>query len=148
MVVALSQFGHFSPLALNVSSTVDGYPGTDTFTFLRLHVPEPHICHSFPSRASRTSVRRGRTALLAGLAPWSKLQELSFAQQQLMAAYDPGCGYHFWMWGNRWTTIGAYADVQVVQGMSWTQIASALATRARRWRSLSKAGGAVDGPDL
>jgi hypothetical protein len=29
--------------------------------------------------------------------------------------------------GNRWTTIGAYADVQVVQGMSWTQIASALA---------------------
>jgi hypothetical protein len=126
MVVALSQFGHFSPLALNVSSTVDGYPGTDTFTFYGSTYQSSYL--SFVPVEGFTNQRPpGSNGPPCGAAPWSKLQELSFAQQQLMAAYDPGCGYPFLDVGNRWTTIGAYADVQVVQGMSWTQIASALA---------------------
>ncbi len=127
MVIALSQFGRFSPLSLSVSSTVDGYPGTDTFTFHGSTYESPYV--AFVPVEAFTNQPPGGTIgpPCTGSAPWSTLQGLSFSEQQLLAAYDPACRFPFLDVGNRWTTIGAYPDVQVIQGMSWPQIAAALA---------------------
>jgi hypothetical protein len=127
MVIALAQFGRFSPLPLSVSSTVDGFPGIYTFTFHGSTYQSPYL--AFVPVEAYTNQPPGGTIgppCKAGV-PWSTLQGLSCAQLQLLAVYDPLCSFPFLDVGNRWTTIGAYPDVQVIEGMSWSQIASVLA---------------------
>jgi len=60
--------------------------------------------------------------------PWSTLQDLSSAQQTLLAQENPNCEYGvpFLDVANMWDNYSSYADPQVIQGMSWTQIAGDL----------------------
>jgi hypothetical protein len=125
IVIALDQFGRFSPLSLNVSATNDDYAGTNTFTFYGSTYNSPYL--SFvPVEGFTNQPPAGTNGACTGF-PWSVLQPLSAEQQGLLAEYDPSCNVPFLDLANRWTTIGNYPDQQVIQNMSWQQIADALA---------------------
>jgi hypothetical protein len=132
MVVALSQFGHFSPLALTVSSPIDGFPGTKTLTFYGssytsrylTFVPVEGFTNQPPS-ATDTGPGGDCTAA-PGKGAWGTLQGLSSAQQALIAQYDSSCDFPFLDVANKWITLGYYSTPEAIQGMSWQQVADAL----------------------
>ena len=130
MVVALSQFGTFSPLPLTVSSTIDNYPATNTLSFYGARYSSPYLTFvpvegytNQPASPSDT----GPGGVCDGF-PWSTLQDLSSDQQALLAQENPNCGggVPFVDVANVWDNFSAYADPQVIQGMSWKQIAGDL----------------------
>jgi hypothetical protein len=132
MVLALSQFGHFSPLALTVSSPIDGFPGTSTFTFYGSSYTSPYLTFvpvegftNQPPSATDTGPGGDCTAS-PGKGPWGTLQDLSSAQQMFFAQYDPKCNFPFLDVANKWITVGSYSTPQAIQGMSWQQVADAL----------------------
>ena len=132
MVMALSQFGHFSPLALNVSDSYDVYPGSNTFTFDGSTYASPYLSfvpvEGFTNQPAPSSAPGGPGGVCdAPNQKWSTLQELSSQEQALMAQYNPKCNFPFVDVANEWTTIGSYPDPSVIEGMSWQQITSALA---------------------
>jgi hypothetical protein len=132
MVLALSQFGRFSPLALNVSDSYDVYPGTNTFTFYGSTYSSPYLSfvpvEGFTNQPAPSSAPGGPGGVCdAPNQKWSTLQELSSQQQALMAEYNSNCSFPFLDVANEWTTIGSYSDPSVIEGMSWQQITSALA---------------------
>lgn len=62
-----------------------------------------------------------------GKALWGTLEELSAAEQALIAQYDPLCQMPFLDVANSFITVPhSYSTPQVIQGMSWQQIAAAL----------------------
>jgi hypothetical protein len=133
MVVALSQFGHFSPLAPSVSSPIDGFPGTNTLSFYGssynsrylTFVPVEGFTNQPPS-ATDTGPG-GDCTVAPGKGPWGTLQDLSPGQQALVAQYDPSCDFPFLDVANKWITVpDSYSDPQAIQGMSWQQVADAL----------------------
>jgi hypothetical protein len=134
MVVALSQFGHFSPLAPSVSSPIDGFPGTNTLSFYGSSYNSRYLTfvsvEGFTNQPpSATDTGPGGDCTVApGKGPWGTLQDLSPGQQALVAQYDPSCGFPFLDVANRWITVnsGGYSDPQAIQGMSWQQVADAL----------------------
>ncbi len=130
MVLALSQFGQFSPLPLSVSSSIDIFPGTNTFSFYGARYSSPYVTfvpvEGYTNQpASPTDTGPG--GVCDGF-PWSTLQDLSSAQQALLAQQNPNCQYGvpFVDVANMWDNASSFADPQVIQGMSWTQIASDL----------------------
>ncbi|MGH9090791.1 MAG: DUF929 family protein [Acidimicrobiales bacterium] len=137
MIVALSQFGQFSPLALDVSSTIDVYPGTSTLTFDGSTYSSPYLSFvpvegftNQPPSATDTGPG-GDCSYSPGKGPWGTLQDLSSDQQALIAQYDPSCSFPFLDVANKWITpFSAYSDPQAIQGMSWQSIADALANPA------------------
>ncbi len=132
MVVALSQFGHFSPLAPSASSPIDGYPGTKTFTFYGSSYNSPYLSFvpvegltNQPPSATDTGPG-GDCSTAPGKGNWGTLQDLSPAQQAIMAQYDPTCVFPLIDVANKWISLGPYSDPQAIQGMSWQQVANAL----------------------
>jgi hypothetical protein len=130
MVLALSQFGQFSSVPLTVSSTIDNFPGTNTFSFYGAQYSSPYVTfvpvEGYTNQpASPTDTGPG--GVCDGF-PWSTLQDLSSAQQSLLAQENPNCefGVPFLDVANMWDNYSSYADPEVIQGMSWQQIASSL----------------------
>jgi len=133
MVVALSQFGQFSPLAPSVSSPIDSFPGTNTLSFYGSRYNSPYLTfvpvEGFTNQPpSATDTGPGGDCTVApGKGDWGTLQDLSPGQQAIIAQYDPGCGFPFLDVANKWITVdSAYSDPQAIQGMSWQQVADAL----------------------
>ncbi len=111
MATALSRFGSFSPLKGVHSSSSDVYPNTATLTFYRSTYTSNYVVFT---PVENQDVNH------------NPLQTPTSAQQALWAKYDPpGNSYPFIDIGNRFFAATTY-NPQVLQGLSWSQIASAL----------------------
>jgi hypothetical protein len=109
MAVALNRFGTFSLLRGIHSSSTDVYPNTATLTFYR---------------ASYTSRYLVFTPVENEDVNHAVLQKTTPAQQALWTKYGSG-SYPFINFGNRYIAGTTY-DPQVLHGLTWSQIASAL----------------------
>jgi hypothetical protein len=113
MAVALSRFGSFTPLRGVHSSPADVYPNTATLTFFG---------------ATYTSKYLVFTPVENQDVNHNPLQTPTAAQTALWAKYEPpGNSYPFIDIGNRFVATTTY-NPQVLQGLSWNQIAADLHT--------------------
>ncbi len=111
MAVALSRFGSFSPLKGIHSSATDTYPNTATLTFYKSTYTSKYLVFA---PVENQDVNR------------QLLQKPTAAQQALWTKYaPPGNGYPFIDIGNRFVATATY-NPQVLQGLTWSQIASDL----------------------
>ena len=111
MAVALSRFGSFTPLRGVHSSATDVYPNTATLTFYRSTYTSNYLVFT---PVENQDVNR------------NLLQTPTAAQKALWAKYEPpGDAYPFIDIGNRFVATTTY-NPQVLQGLSWTQIAADL----------------------
>jgi thiol-disulfide isomerase/thioredoxin len=111
MATALSRFGSFTPLKGVHSSSSDVYPNTATLTFYGSKYTSSYVVF--------TPVENEDVNHNLLVSPTS-------AQQALWTKYDPpGTSYPFIDIGNSYVTGTTY-NPQVLQGLSWSQIASAL----------------------
>jgi hypothetical protein len=111
MAVALSRFGHFSPLSGIHSSATDVYPNTASLTFYR---------STFTSRYLTFTPVENQDIHRNTLVP------VTSAQQALWSKYaPPGNGYPFIDIGNRFVTSVTYIP-SVLKGLTWQQIANDL----------------------
>ncbi|HSZ43976.1 MAG TPA: DUF929 family protein [Streptosporangiaceae bacterium] len=110
MAIALSRFGTFSPLNGVHSSSSDVYPSTATLTFYKSTYTSKYLVFT-PIENQDTNK--------------NTLQVPNSAQQALWNKYDPSNGYPFIDIGNRFIAGSTY-NPQVLQGLSWSQIAGDL----------------------
>jgi len=117
MIMALSRFGTFSGLQTITSSSTDVFPNTDTFTFL-------NASYSSSSIAFQPSEIEDRAQ--------QPLQSMSAQTQQLFQSIDKppytsrALAFPFLDIAGRYTLSGAGYSPQVLQGLSWSQIATEL----------------------
>jgi thiol-disulfide isomerase/thioredoxin len=111
MAVALSRFGTFSPLRGIHSSSSDVYANTATLTFYKSTYTSKYLVFT-PVETEDTNK--------------NPLQAPTSAQQALWTKYDPpGDTFPFIDIGNRFLATVTY-NPGVLQGLSWSQIASDL----------------------
>jgi thiol-disulfide isomerase/thioredoxin len=111
MAVALSRFGTFTPLKGIHSSASDVYPNTATLTFYQSTYTSKYLVF--------TPVENQDVNKNTLVTPTS-------AQQALWTKYSPpGNAYPFIDIGNRFIAAATYSP-QVLQGLSWSQIAADL----------------------
>jgi thiol-disulfide isomerase/thioredoxin len=111
MATALSRFGSFTPLKGVHSSPTDVYPNTATLTFYGSTYTSHYLVFT---PVENEDVNH------------NPLVPTTPAQQALWAKYlPPGGAYPFIDIGNRYITTTTY-NPQVLQGLSWSQIATAL----------------------
>ena len=119
MVLALSRFGTFSNLGVTHSDTADVFPNTNTLTFYKSSYSSKYVVFS-PVEETDPNKKT--------------LQTPTAAQQQLLQKYDspPYVSANsqgaipFVDIGNKYLISGASYSPQVLQGKTWSQIASAL----------------------
>jgi hypothetical protein len=117
MIIALSRFGTFSALRTTTSSSTDVYPNTPTFTFHGSTYTSQYL--DFVP----VEIESNKPAPGGGYEP---LDRLTPAQQALASRYDPGGSIPFVDFGNRYALSGSMYQPDVLQGMGWQQIASAV----------------------
>lgn len=111
MATALSRFGTFSPLNGVHSFGQDVYPNTATLTFYKSTFTSKYLVFT---PVENQDVNK------------NPLQDPTSAQQALWTKYaPPGNSYPFIDIGNRYI-FGVTYNPQVLQGLSWRQIASDL----------------------
>jgi thiol-disulfide isomerase/thioredoxin len=111
MATALSRFGSFTPLKGVHSSSSDVYPNTATLTFYGSTYTSNYLVFA---PVENQDVNH------------NPLVTPTTAQQALWTKYDPpGNTYPFIDIGNRYIAATTYSP-QVLQGLSWSQIASDL----------------------
>jgi hypothetical protein len=118
VVIALSRFGTFSNLHITMSdSTADDYPDTHTFTFYGSTYSSSYLDFAPVENADRSD---------------NPLQAPTTAQQALIATYDVApyssqdSGIPFMDLANRYIISGTAINPQLLQGMTWQQIAATL----------------------
>ncbi len=114
MAVALSRFGTFGPLSGIHSSSSDVYPNTATLTFYKQQYSSTYL--TFTPIENLTVDKK-------------PLQNPTKAEQALWVKYDSsaqGPGYPFIDFGNKVVMTGPLYVPQVLHGLTWAQIASAL----------------------
>jgi Domain of unknown function (DUF929) len=125
LVVALSRFGSFSGLSTVHSSSTDQYANTPTWTFIKSHYTSKYLTFSSVETQSNIPASGGS---------YTTLQTPTSAQQALLTKYDAppyvssanAGAIPFVDFGNKYMLSGASYSPQVLQGKSWSQIASAL----------------------
>ena len=120
IALALAQFGRFSPLGLMVSSTQDIYRSTNTLTFDGSVYASPLVAFA-PVEGYTNQPCATCTPF-----PFATQQSLTSSEQQLIDLYDQYESLPFLDVGGRWASIGTYPDPSLVEGLSWSQIVSAL----------------------
>jgi hypothetical protein len=124
LVIALSRFGTFSGLGLTTSSASDVYPSTPTLSFYGSTFASDVI--------SFVPVETETNQPAASGVGYEPLETLTTEQQQLMQTYNAppytaqSGSIPFVLIGNRFVVSGSSYAPDVLQGMSWQQIASAL----------------------
>jgi hypothetical protein len=111
MIIALSRFGTFSGLITTSSSSTDVYPNTPTFTFRSAVFTSQYI----DFRAVETTDRNQ-----------NPLQTPTAADQALVNTYDKAGSIPFVDFGNRYALSGSTYIPDMLAGMSWQDVASAL----------------------
>ena len=110
MVAALSRFGTWSGLKTALSSSSDVDPDTNTFSFVGATYTSQYL--DFQAVEMQNSSRHN-------------LETPTAAQTRLMSTYDPSGGVPFIDFANKYI-VGSTYDPAVLQGLSWSQIASQL----------------------
>jgi len=128
MVVALSRFGTFSGLSTVHSGNNSGeaYPNTPTWTFLHATYTSKYLTFSPVEMETNIPTSGGQG--------YTTLQTPTSAQQALLTKYDAppyvptadNGAIPFIDFGNKYMISGASYSPQVLQGKSWSQIATAL----------------------
>lgn len=124
MVAALSRFGTFSNLKFTTSSSTDVYPSTNTFSFYGSSYTSQYL--TFVPVEQYSNQHQG--------AGYSILQALTNQQQSLFNTYDSPPyvsssiqgSIPFIDFGGKYLIVGATYSPQVLQNLSWQQIASKL----------------------
>ncbi|MGO8685849.1 MAG: DUF929 family protein [Candidatus Dormibacteria bacterium] len=118
VVIALSRFGTFSNLHLTMSDTnASDFPDTHSFTFYGSSYTSSYLDFAPVETADRSG---------------NPLQTPTAAQQALATTYDTAPyssqdgGIPFMDLANRFIVSGTAVDVQLLQGMTWQQIAATL----------------------
>jgi hypothetical protein len=119
MVAALSRFGTWHNLNTMTSSSTDVYPDTHTFTF----VDSAYTSDVLAFVPREIQDRQG-----------NKLQPLTPEEQAIFSKYDAppfvsqqlAGGIPFTSFGNQYMAVSAGYNPQVLQGLSWEQIAGKL----------------------
>jgi hypothetical protein len=125
MVVALSRFGTFSGLTTVHSSSSDVYANTPTWTFVHSTYTSKYLTFvpveqytNIPDKSSPSG--------------YTSLQTPTSAEDALMSKYDAPPyvqetgAIPFVDFGNKYMISGSSYNPQVLQGKSWSQVASAL----------------------
>lgn len=115
MIVALSQFGTFSNLALMQSARRE-HPQVRTFTFLGSSYRSPYI--AFVPVEVISNVPKGFG--------FAHLQRLTAFEHALLNKFDPQQQVPFIDVANRFTRVDSTVQPHLVGGLSWTQLASSL----------------------
>jgi hypothetical protein len=126
MVVALSRFGTFSNLSTTHSASGDEFPNTATWTFYKSTYTSKYLTFS-PVEMQTNKVASGGQG-------YTTLQTPTAAQEALLNKYDapPYVGASdkgaipFVDIGNKYMISGASFSPQLLQGKTWSQIATAL----------------------
>jgi hypothetical protein len=126
MVVALSRFGTFTNLGTTHSSSSDEFPNTATWTFYKSSYTSKYLTFS--------SVEMETNKLASGGQSYTTLQTPTKAQNALLSKYDAPPyvssedegSIPFVDFGNKYLISGASYSPQVLQGKTWSQIATAL----------------------
>ena len=128
-IAALGRFGYWSGLGNTESSSVDKYPNTPTFTFLKAKFTSKYL------------VFRGVELLnnvydASSNPPYGKLMSLTSTESAIFAKYDTSNYINmspnddgsipFISMGNEFLTSGASYDPGLLSGLTRTQIASNL----------------------
>lgn len=124
MIVALSRFGTFSGLSTIHSSTTDTPSDIPSWTFYGSRYTSKYL--SFSSVEETKNYRTGNSASLnTGYVP---LQTPTSAQQALVTQYDTSNYIPFIDIANKYVQVGNLLPYgpQLLQGMSWSQIAKAM----------------------
>lgn len=141
MVVALAQFGKFSPLAVSVSSPIDFDPSTRTVTFYKSRYKSSYL--AFVPVEGYTNQPGEPECNGEPSFPWTILQTPTPSEHELIAKYDgyEGCpeAVPFIDAANTWATLGSYANPGLIAGWSWQQVSASLSDPS------SQAGQAIDG---
>jgi len=123
MVVALSRFGTFSGLTTVHSSTTDTPANISTFTFHNSTYTSKYL--TFTPVEMQTNVRDST-------GNYPVLETPTSAQNALITKYDAAPyttsagAIPFIYFGGKYVSIGASYDAQVLRGLTWDKIASAL----------------------
>jgi Domain of unknown function (DUF929) len=126
MVVALSRFGTFKGLGTTRSASGDVFPNTATWTFYKSSYTSKYLTFS--------SVEMETNKLASGGQGYTTLQTPTKAQNALLSKYDAppyvsstnAGAIPFIDFGNKYMISGASYTPQVLQGKTWSQIATAL----------------------
>jgi hypothetical protein len=126
MVVALSRFGTFKNLSTTHSASGDEFPNTSTWTFYKSSYTSKYLTFS--------SVEMQTNKLASDGQSYTTLQTPTAAQNALLAKYDAPPyvasadkgAIPFIDIGNKYMISGASYSPQVLQGKTWSQIATAL----------------------
>jgi hypothetical protein len=128
LAVALSRFGTFTNLGLTTSAADDVYPSTPTLTFHGASYASDLL--AFASVETQTNQRAGPGQ---GYAP---LETMTLEQRRLIQTYDaapytpsPG-SIPFALIGNRYVISGSSYSPDVLQKLTWQQVADALSDPA------------------
>ena len=111
MIIALSRFGTFSGLTTTTSSSTDIYPNTPTFTFRTATFASQYLDFQSVETLDRDQ---------------NPLQSPTQEQQALVSKYDTSNSIPFVDFGNRFAFAGATYLPDILAGMTWQQVASAL----------------------
>jgi thiol-disulfide isomerase/thioredoxin len=119
MAVALSRFGTFSGLHGIHSSSTDTYPNTPTLTFYKSSYTSKYLTFT---PVETTTVNK------------APLQKMTASQQALLNKYDvppyvsqqDAGAIPFINLGNKFMISGASYSPQVLQGKTWSEVASSL----------------------
>lgn len=115
MVVALSRFGAFQGLGFTTSSSTDAFPDTRTLSFTGTHYTSAYLDFVPVELEDRTR---------------KPLASPTAQETQVWQSYDPQGSIPFLDIANRYIEIGRGAPPDSLQGLSWQQIAAALANPA------------------
>jgi hypothetical protein len=115
MIVALSQFGTFSKVALIQSVTTD-HPAVRTFTFFGSSYRSHYL--TFVPVEVWSNVRHGFS--------FSHLQRLSPFERGLVHRFDPPLTTPFLDIAGSFVRVGSTVDPHLLGGLSWAQIGASL----------------------
>ncbi len=120
MVQALSRFGTFRDLGATHSAARDVFPNTPTFSFHGASYTSDYL--AFTGKEIESNQVQG-----SGYAP---LDTLTGSENAIFTKYSQGGGFPFVDLGGRYLVTGVQYDPTLLQGLSMTQIADALADPA------------------
>ena len=117
LTMALARFGSFNGLQTTLSSSTDVFPNTNTFTFLNATYSSSSIAFQ-PSEIENRAQQALQTPSAQALQQYQNFDKPPYTSQAGAFPFVDIAG--------RYTLGGAGFSPQVLQGLSWSQIANEL----------------------
>jgi len=128
-IIALSRFGTFSKLGDMNSSSIDEFPNTPTFTFLKATYKSKYLV--FKTVETYTNISDAKTGFYVPLQKPTKAEEANFKKYDT-STYIPGetanddGSIPYMSYGNKFLVAGASYTPQTLANLSRSQIAGGL----------------------